>query len=526
MHLRGCGMTTPAAPAGRSQRWTEGLLAALEVAAREGSLKRTLAVLAREAARACDGQRCSLFLAADDDFRPVMSQFADGRQEPGLWRRFRDMGAGFRPDSGVLEAIRTGRAVGSADLPDRRFSRERTEPFGIQAILAVPLRVAGRTLGAMVVDRAEKRSFSEEESRIAEAFGSQAALVIESARYLEQERRNRERAEAIATFATMLSSHLEECDLFETLVAEARRALRSEYVLLLRFDPGSLVLREASVSGAEEPVRRLMLSGVGASLEDLPLFADEQGLRDGVAVEDAAASDHVPARVVETLGVQSYLALGLWVRGELAGLLVWAEASRSRRYRPADEILLARALAGQASAALENAVLYQRTLELTVRDHLTGLGNRRAFEGRMEVEVERSRRYGDLLSLVVLDLDRFKVVNDRFGHQAGDRLLRAFADLLRSEARAADAAYRIGGEEFALVLADTGLPGAASLAQRIVSRTAELRTEEGPEDGVTASAGAACLSPREEAESLFARADAALYEVKASGGDGVAESRS
>lgn len=510
----------PAPPHG----WSEGLLAALEVAAREGSLKRTLAVLAREAARACDTQRCSLFLLVDDDFRPVMSQFADGRQEPGLWKKFRDMGAGFRPDSGVLEAIRTGRAVSSADLPDQRFSRARTEPFGIEAILAVPLRVAGRTLGAMVVDRAERRAFSEEESRIAEAFGSQAALVIESARYLEQERRNRERAEAIAGFATALASHLEESDLFETLVSEARRTLRSEHAVLLRFDPDSLVVREVYASGGGEPVRRQLLGGVGVSLERLPLLADEQGLRDGVAVEDAAASGHVPGEVAENLGVRSYLALGLWVDKELVGLLVWAESSRQRRYRPTDEILLARALAGQASVALENAMLYQRTLQLTLRDHLTGLANRRAFEERMEAEVDRSCRYGNALSLVVLDLDRFKAVNDRFGHQAGDRLLEVFADLLRAEARAVDAVYRIGGEEFALVLPDTELSGAVSLAERIVRRTTELPAPDGPEEGMTVSAGVASLSREDTADGLFARADAVLYDVKASDGNGVAES--
>lgn len=518
-------MTVSVIPPGPapSQGWTEGLLAALDVAAREGSLKRTLAVLAREAACACNGERCSLFLLVDDDFRPVMSQFADGRQEPGLWKKFRDMGAGFRPDSGVLEAIRTGRAVSSADLPDERFSRSRTEPFGIEAILAVPLRVAGRTLGAMVVDRAEQRAFTEEESRIAEAFGSQAALVIESARYLEQERRNRERAEAIAGFATALASHLEASDLFETLVSEARRTLRSDHAVLLRFDPDTLVVREVYASGGDEPVRRQLLSGVGVSLERLPLIAEEQGLRDGVAVEDAAVSGHVPRQVIENLGVKSYLALGLWAGKELVGLLVWAESSRRRRYRSTDEILLARALAGQASVALENAMLYQRTLELTLRDHLTGLSNRRAFEERMKAEVERSHRYSTPTSLVVLDLDRFKRVNDHFGHQTGDRLLESFADLLRAEMRAADTVYRIGGEEFALLLSDTELSGAVSLAERIVRRTPRIGILDGSEERITASAGVASFIRNDTADTLFGRADAALYEMKSSGGDGVAE---
>ena len=153
-------------------------------------------------------------------------------------------------------------------------------------------------------------------------------------------------------------------------------------------------------------------------------------------------------------------------------------------------------------------------------DELTGLANRREVMRRLEEELERSRRYDRSLSVALLDLDRFKKVNDRYGHQAGDRVLERFAALLREETRAADTAGRYGGEEFLLVLPETEAEKATRLVERILSRAREESyREDGEQFDVTCSAGVTGARPQEDVDALLARADDALYRAKESGRD-------
>jgi diguanylate cyclase (GGDEF)-like protein len=166
--------------------------------------------------------------------------------------------------------------------------------------------------------------------------------------------------------------------------------------------------------------------------------------------------------------------------------------------------------------------------ELAVSDPLTGLRNVRYFRPRLEEARAAALRAGEPLSLVVLDLDRFKEVNDRFGHPAGDRLLRAVAGAIASAVREGDTAARLsgsvarmGGEEFAVVLPGAGAAEAAAVADRILGaiRAVEEATERGVVR-VSASAGVAALDAGvPPADELYARADRAMYASKAAGRD-------
>jgi diguanylate cyclase (GGDEF)-like protein len=143
------------------------------------------------------------------------------------------------------------------------------------------------------------------------------------------------------------------------------------------------------------------------------------------------------------------------------------------------------------------------------RDGLTDLPNQRAFREDLEREVESAARYGDRLSVCAIDLDDFKFLNDRHGHQHGDALLRRAAATLR-ELRAGDRAYRVGGDEFTVILTRTDAEGARTVARRI---DAAMR-----EAGIAASIGVSVLRPGHEPDGLLAEADAALYEAKRHGG--------
>src|SRR5262249_54643078 len=150
-------------------------------------------------------------------------------------------------------------------------------------------------------------------------------------------------------------------------------------------------------------------------------------------------------------------------------------------------------IAAQALIALENAHLHGLVQRQAVTDELTGLANRRRFLAQMDAEVARSRRSGSPLAIVLADLDDFKQVNDKYGHEAGDTTLRAFADILRAAVRDVDLPVRLGGEEFAILLPDTDLVGGGNLAERLRVTLEKHQIESGASRiQVTASFGVSC----------------------------------
>ncbi|MGD2070300.1 MAG: GGDEF domain-containing protein [Gemmatimonadota bacterium] len=206
-----------------------------------------------------------------------------------------------------------------------------------------------------------------------------------------------------------------------------------------------------------------------------------------------------------------FLAVALGVAGEMGGFSVatalWNGAATLAIYLTAVFLL----------AALRRSWLDQQAAART--DPLTGLPNRRAFHGLLEVEVQRARRYGSAFAVAYLDLDGFKSVNDRYGHQAGDRALRAVGRVLSSELRDADTVARLGGDEFAMLLPETSLDGAVTLMERVGGRLRGALAREGW-DGVTASVGVHAPGPSiPDPDEIIRRADDLMYEAKRSGKD-------
>jgi diguanylate cyclase (GGDEF)-like protein len=154
--------------------------------------------------------------------------------------------------------------------------------------------------------------------------------------------------------------------------------------------------------------------------------------------------------------------------------------------------------------------------DLSRTDSLTGLRNQRAFDERLEEEVARAGRYGSPLSLLILDIDRLKAINDQSGHEAGNAALRAVGGALRVGARLSDLASRIGGDEFAIIAPSTDASAAHALGERI--RALVAGTEKGPLGPVTVSVGVSTLEHEGAAASTLLRAaDKALYEAKHQG---------
>jgi two-component system cell cycle response regulator len=188
----------------------------------------------------------------------------------------------------------------------------------------------------------------------------------------------------------------------------------------------------------------------------------------------------------------------------------------------ADTVVRAAVAAVQRANMMESTRADNRRLEaLAQTDPLTDALNRRALTERLNAELERARRYDSMVTLLMIDIDHFKRINDTYGHLVGDDVLMALAALLQHEVRSVDLVARYGGEEFVIVLPETREEGAVAFAERIRERieTHPFAADDGPTLQVTASIGVATFpAPRvATVEDLFMRADQALYRAKAEG---------
>ena len=263
----------------------------------------------------------------------------------------------------------------------------------------------------------------------------------------------------------------------------------------------------ASVRGPDGLEERVRVGRVGGREDALE------------AVEAAVMESHEP-RNLQRNGVSALgHPLPASSEGPVQGMLSVAREDRPFSEREQE---LFHYLASQAAVSVENVDLHERVQRQAVTDELTGLFNHRRFQEAIASELERSKRFRQDLGLVMIDIDNFKRVNDTYGHQQGDLVLREVARIVREYSREIDAPARYGGEELALVLPSTNLEGAYNLAERVRTGIEDLvipRLDGHGNVQITASLGVAAGIPDPEAEPqhLIAAADAALYEAKRSG---------
>ncbi len=166
---------------------------------------------------------------------------------------------------------------------------------------------------------------------------------------------------------------------------------------------------------------------------------------------------------------------------------------------------------------LRNTLLYQQALQSATTDPLTGVKNRTAMENAMKREIGLANRHGHHLSLILLDIDHFKSVNDQYGHLIGDHVLRVVARVAEDTVRDSDMIFRFGGEEFLVLLHGTNLTGAALLAERMRRNIEKQEVFPDLELRITASLGVVALEEDESAETIFMRVDKAMYRAKNNG---------
>ncbi len=256
------------------------------------------------------------------------------------------------------------------------------------------------------------------------------------------------------------------------------------------------------------------LPGLTALVALTPGSAEPSRVRDREGTRPWRAGNSPPA----------LLAAPVIDRDEAFGWIAWVDDTTDESLRAAARALLPE-IAAAAAIPARNASRYAGAIEAALKDGLTGVYNRRAFEDFLARETEAARRYDRPLSLIVADVDRFKEINDTWGHPAGDHALCRLARVLEDEARRSDMVARIGGDEFALIVRGSDAGNAVRMAGRIIGRLARLEiSPAGCEDlfGLSASFGVADLAAAEGcSERLIEMADRAQILAKREGGGAV-----
>jgi diguanylate cyclase (GGDEF)-like protein len=285
-------------------------------------------------------------------------------------------------------------------------------------------------------------------------------------------------------------------------------------------DRGALleILAETAISASSAEYGLIALTGREGAEAEVGISTDE--LQDAVLAAEAEANRSGELAEVNRDGAHALSGPLRRIGEPGSNIGVMTVARREEPFGPPERDVFLY-LIGQAAASIENVALHELVSEQAVTDDLTQLSNKRAFRNFAEREAARAKRFGHSLSLLVLDIDDFKQVNDTHGHLQGDEVLRRVARALDAESREIDMPARYGGEEFVVGLPETEMQGAEELAERVREGIAAERVPLVGTDGtlkVTASIGVASLPDSAgDVESLIAAADAALYAAKRGG---------
>jgi diguanylate cyclase (GGDEF)-like protein len=392
--------------------------------------------------------------------------------------------------------------------------------------LFVPLRHSdGHLIGILSVDEPESgRLPRSEELEILVAMADHAAIAVQSAQEAAAAARHRAALEQLLAVSSRLTETFSIDAILESVCGAIHTALEFDNVCIDLPDPETGDFRSRATHGwnmsdraVTMPMARHELEGLlqpEFEVEGCYLVEHDQAMH-RMAPEHDTYHSQINGRG-PTAWRNHWLLVPLWSRnGGLMGV-IWVDDPIDRMI-PADAKLQAlRVFANQATTALDTAAQYEEMQFLAEHDPLTRLYNRRAFTERLERESSRAVRYSHPLALVLCDLNGFKALNDAHGHAAGDAALEQIGAVLRGGLRRADAAYRIGGDEFALLLPETSADDAAAVAERV--STAMTAAFTGNMAGLGASFGVAvCPVDGVTPQALFRAADAAMYAAKRPG---------
>lgn len=395
--------------------------------------------------------------------------------------------------------------------------------FGIAAFVAVPILGFDRRFGVLYGLDSQVRAYTQSDVDFMTLLAKRAASALHAAALLAevreqsneyqslvyQLRQERRRAEATARLANLLISNDLSGKTLEIVMDTVAQALSADRVVLATLDREAKAVVHRVAGGSE---KRLMID---ESFEQLMAGPSGEALDGNIAVSGSYGGEDSNEQVGEAASPSAspFTVVPLPPMSGIVGTLTLMRREGRPQFS-SQELRLGQVAAAQIGAAIDRSVLFRRVEQLAVTDALTGVANRRRFIDEAEVMLERAKRAGSKLSLLMMDIDQFKEINDKLGHGVGDAVLKVVAETCTEASRSSDVVARIGGDEFAIILPEATMGGVEAVGRRIHERLALSDVIATP---VTVSIGGAQSVPVDTVDTLLERADAAMYEAKAHG---------
>lgn len=377
----------------------------------------------------------------------------------------------------------------------------------VRSWAGAPITIEGQVIAFFSLDKTTPDFYQPKHARLLSAFAGQASLALQNAHLLEAARRRAEEAETLRQAGAVVVSTLQLDEAIERILKQLKRVVPHDSATVQLVRDGYLEIVGghgwqdlSQVVGLRFPLpgdqpntrvieRRKPLFLSKAEFKNIPIF------------------EHV----------KSWLGVPLLLHSRVIGLLSLDSTQPNHFTR--DHVRLVSAFADQVAIAIENARLFEAVQRIAITDPLSGLYNRHYFFELARREFERARRYRRPLSIILMDLDNFKQVNDHFGHIAGDEVLQTIAGRFHISLRQTDLLGRYGGDEFVAMLPETQLPSALKVAERLSASIRETSINVNDHQiSLTMSLGVATLDDEcTTLEVLIDRADQAQYRAKRAG---------
>jgi diguanylate cyclase (GGDEF)-like protein len=320
--------------------------------------------------------------------------------------------------------------------------------------VGIPMLDKDVLLGVIYVESTVQNEFNYEDMRILQTLADQIATAIQKARLYTRAQQHLQVMTTLQSVSHAVASSLELNEILHNVIELLKDSFGYAYISIYLLE-GEVLRLGAEIGYPGEMV-----------IQEIPITSGVMGravrTKQTQFIRDVSTD---PTFLRASDEVKSEICVPLLKNENVLGVL--NVESKSEVPLDEDDVNLLNALAGSVAVAIDNARLHAEVKRMALTDAVSGLANRRAFDDYLQTEITRAQRYGDALSLIILDLDSFKEYNDQWGHPAGDIRLREIADLLRANVREPDVAARYGGEEFAVILPSTSKLGAIVLAERL-----------------------------------------------------------
>ena len=384
---------------------------------------------------------------------------------------------------------------------------------GSETILGFPISFSGHIVGAMLVFTDHFSSINDQDIDIIEKLGEIITYGMSDLEQMESLMVDNYFNSRVTNLFDQLEVKSDQSELFESIRGLCRAFFQYDKLTITMVNSDQSTAKIKLVDGLHDDVDEGQSFNMINTLHGLAV-QENRMVNSNTWFDEFPEMNRFNPNDRDTFNFMSVLSIPLRSNGEAVGAIS-LERLKSKKYTDTDARLF-ELLCGTVSSILNWQQEYNRVHDSSIHDGLTGLLNHKAFLDRFEEEVSRAGRFNHMLGLVILDLDKFKSINDSYGHLYGDYVLEEVSNIIKENVRAIDVVGRYGGEEFAVLLVNTDIQQCIPLAERIVRKISEKTfLKNGIAVNVTISAGMAGFPIHaNQVRELISKADKAMYETK------------